>query len=80
MQLMDEVNSRKDLTMNAITYNTLIDLFVRVNQMEQAYTLIHSMKDSHLQPDSFTYSTLMKGIKKNTKNLQKDRTISQCFG
>jgi pentatricopeptide repeat protein len=66
--------------MNAITYNTLIDLFVRVNNMDQAYTLLNDMNDTTLKPDSFTYSTLMKGIKKNVKRLPKERTIEQCFG
>jgi len=37
LRLMEEVKLRSDLSMNPITYNTLIDLFVRVNNMDQVY-------------------------------------------
>jgi len=80
LQLIDDIKQRPDLSMNAITYNTLIDLFVRVNNMDQAYNLLNDMNNTALKPDSFTYSTLMKGIKKNVKRLPKERTIEQCFG
>lgn len=36
LKLIEDIKLRSDLSMNAITYNTLIDLFVRVNNLDQA--------------------------------------------
>lgn len=51
---MKDIKSRNDIQMNAITYNTLIDLFVRVSHLDKAYSLINEMKLTSIQPDSFT--------------------------
>lgn len=36
IELMNEMKERSDIKMNSITYNTLIDLFVRCNYLENA--------------------------------------------
>lgn len=51
---------------NDISYNTMIDLAVRVDDLDKAWSYLEEMKLSNIQPDSFTQSTLIKGIK-NTK-------------
>lgn len=52
---------------NYVTYNSLIDVFVRCNQMDEAWHLFDQMRVNSLKPDNFTCSTLIKGIKPNTK-------------
>jgi pentatricopeptide repeat protein len=65
--LLKELRNR-EITANKITYNTIIDLLVSVNMMDKAWLYFEDMKDHHLEPDLFTYSTLIKGIKNNDTN------------
>ena len=46
-----------------VTFNSLIDVFVRCNQMSEAWRFFGLMRNSGLKPDNFTVSTLIKGIK-----------------
>ena len=49
---------------NDVTYNSLIDVCVRVNKMHKAWALLKEMQVMDgVSPDNFTYSTLIKGIK-----------------
>jgi len=49
------------------TYNTLVDLSVNLNKFELASTLFKEMKARGLTADQYTYSTMIKGMKKQTK-------------
>ena len=50
---------------NEITFNTIIDAHVKANKMQRAFQIYDEMKKLEgLTPDAFTYSTLIKGIKK----------------
>ena len=52
-----------------VTFNSLIDVFVRVNQMKDAWKHFAMMRTCALKPDNFTCSTLIKGIKPSAKQL-----------
>ena len=54
-----------------VTYNSLIDVFVRCNQMHDAWRYFGLMRSSGLKPDNFTCSTLIKGIKPSARQLSK---------
>jgi pentatricopeptide repeat domain-containing protein 1 len=62
----------RGLTPNDVTYNSLIDVCVRCNGMDQAWDLFTQMQENGIVPDNFTFSTLIKGIKPS-KNSQKDK-------
>ena len=51
------------LTPTFVTYNSLIDVYVRCNQMDKAWDLFAKMRKIGLKPDNFTCSTLVKGIR-----------------
>ena len=55
-----------------VTYNSLIDVFVRCNEMDEAWKFFSLMRSSGLKPDNFTCSTLIKGIKPSAKQLTSD--------
>ena len=54
-----------------VTFNSLIDVFVRCNEMPEAWRYFGVMRSSGLKPDNFTCSTLIKGIKPSAKQLSK---------
>ena len=51
---------------NDVTFNTLIDVFVRSKDMNKVWFIISKMKETGIKPDNFTYSTIIKGLNKNT--------------
>ena len=51
------------LTPTFVTFNSLIDVYVRCNQMDKAWDLFAKMRNMGLKPDNFTCSTLVKGIR-----------------
>ena len=72
-KVISEMGER-GLVPNEITFNTSIDLFVEIGNMGEAWKYFEQMKVGDLNPDVFTYSTLIKGIKnhdENSRNLQR---------
>ena len=59
---MDMIN--KKIRPNIITFNTIIDAFIRNRNTEMAFKIFNQMTDNNIQPDNFTLSTLFKGINK----------------
>ena len=55
-----------------VTYNSLIDVCVRCDQLESGWALLSEMQEQKICPDNFTYSTLIKGIKANNHSSQHD--------
>lgn len=51
------------LTPTYVTYNSLIDVYVRCGLMDRAWTLFGQMRQKGFKPDNFTCSTLVKGIR-----------------
>ena len=61
---------KNDIEANLITFNTVIDLWVSQGVMEEAWNYFDQMhRHHHFSPDVFTYSTLIKGIKKHENSI-----------
>ena len=54
----------KKISPNLITFNTIIDAFIRNKNTEKAFGIFNSMIKEKINPDNFTLSTLFKGINK----------------
>jgi pentatricopeptide repeat protein len=61
-KVIKEIKTR-DIKFNEITYNTIIDAYVELGDFENTWTLFMEMKENNLIPDSYTYATLIKGLK-----------------
>ena len=57
-----------ELKANDVTYNSIIDACVRCGKMDKAWNLFIEMQDNGITPDNFTFSTLIKGIKRTGNN------------
>ena len=67
-----------ELPLNAITYNTIMDACVEVGDFNRALSLFDEMKSIEIKPDIFTYSILMKGLKK-CKGIENVRKAIEIF-
>lgn len=56
------------LSPNRITYNSLMDLSVKIEKMNIALKLIEAMYQDDITPDSFTYSIILNGLKLNNSS------------
>jgi pentatricopeptide repeat domain-containing protein 1 len=57
----------------------MIDVCVRCDQMDKAWNLLNEMQtEGKLQPDNFTYSTIIKGIKCDSRNFS-TRNLDKAF-
>ena len=54
----------KGVAPNLITFNTIIDAFIRNKNTEKAFNIFNDMINQKINPDNFTLSTLFKGINK----------------
>ena len=54
----------KGISPNLITFNTIIDAFIRNKNTEKAFSIFNDMISNKINPDNFTLSTLFKGINK----------------
>ena len=63
---MDMIN--KGISPNLITFNTIIDAFIRNKNTEKAFSIFNDMICNKINPDNFTLSTLFKGINKPEHN------------
>ena len=54
---------RRNLNLNDITYNILINAFAEVGKNEKCCELFDEMRANKLKPDLYTYNTLLKGLK-----------------
>ena len=59
-------NNDVDIIPNDVTFNSLIDAYVRQNNMNKVFKLISSMQQYHIKPDNFTYTTIIKGLNKDS--------------
>lgn len=55
-----------NITPNDVTFNSLIDAYVRQNNMNKVFKLISTMQQYHIKPDNFTYTTIIKGLNKDS--------------
>ncbi|MCQ2815756.1 MAG: hypothetical protein MJ252_00670 [archaeon] len=54
----------KNIVLDNVTFNSLIDSFVRNKDMTKAWDIFVDMKNYGIKPDNITYSTLIKGLSK----------------
>ena len=59
-------NKDINITPNDVTFNSLIDAYVRQNNMNKVYFLISKMQQLNIKPDNFTYTTIIKGLNKDS--------------
>ena len=59
-------NNDINITPNDVTFNSLIDAYVRQNNMNKVFKLISIMQQYHIKPDNFTYTTIIKGLNKDS--------------
>ena len=55
-----------NITPNDVTFNSLIDAYVRQNNMNKVFKLISTMQQYHIKPDNFTYTTIIKGLNRDS--------------
>lgn len=53
----------REITINEITYNTAMDACVEVGDFDKTWELFNEMKTQNLNPDLYTYATIVKGLK-----------------
>ena len=63
----NDINEKK-IEPNDVTFNSLIDAYIRQNNMEKVFKLISIMHEFHIKPDNFTYTTIIKGLNKDSLN------------
>jgi len=51
---------------NDVSFNTMIDVYVRSENINLVWGLLDLMKKYGIKPDNFTYSTIIKGINKKS--------------
>jgi pentatricopeptide repeat protein len=61
-------NKDVGITPNDVTFNSLIDAYVRQNNMNKVFKLLSTMQQYHIKPDNFTYTTIIKGLNKDSIN------------
>ena len=59
-------NNDINIMPNDVTFNSLIDAYVRQNKMNKVFKLISTMQQYHIKPDNFTYTTIIKGLNKDS--------------
>jgi pentatricopeptide repeat protein len=78
-QLYDEM-MRENVRASTITYNSLIDACVRSNHINKAWEVLSKIFSQSLidgvQPDNFTYSTLIKGIRSEEQTSDLERAFN----
>jgi len=56
-----------------------VDLSINLNKFELAHTLHREMQSHNLQADQYTYSTLIKGMKKQIRWVPREEAYTQIF-
>lgn len=58
-----EFMEEKNLKMNIVSYNIIMDYYCMTNQFKRANQIYEGLEQKGIKADSFTYSILIKGIK-----------------
>jgi len=74
MNLFDEAKNAFEILLsfqetvapNDVSFNTMIDVYVRNENINLVWDLLDLMKKYGIKPDNFTYSTIIKGINKKS--------------
>jgi pentatricopeptide repeat protein len=65
----------KSVKATTIVFNSLIDCCIKQDMIEKAWSLFEEMTSRSIETDSFTYSTLIKGICLSNSEKYLDRGI-----
>ena len=65
------INNSKEsnIVPNDVTFNSLIDVYVSQKNMEKVLQTVKMMQDYKIYPDNYTYTTIIKGLNKNSLNV-----------
>ena len=66
-----------NITPNDVTFNSLIDAYMRQNNMSKVFLLLSKMQQYHIKPDNFTYTTIIKGLNKDSFSSTKSNQINK---
>ena len=70
-------NNDINITPNDVTFNSLIDAYMRQNNINKVFLLITKMKEFHIKPDNFTYTTIIKGLNKDSFSSNSPNSINK---
>ena len=61
---LEDIKKNNNLKVNLITINTSLDILIKSNEIKRAWDLFDNMKEDYgLEPDKFSYSTIIKALK-----------------
>ena len=66
-----------NITPNDVTFNSLIDAYVRQNNMNKVFLLISKMQQLNIKPDNFTYTTIIKGLNKDSFSTNSNNKMNE---
>ena len=70
-------NSKKtNIVPNDVTFNSLIDVYVSQKNMEKVVQFVNLMNEYKIFPDNYTYTTIIKGLNKNSLMKSNSNNIS----
>ena len=70
-------NSKKtNIVPNDVTFNSLIDVYVSQKNMEKVVKFVNLMNEYKIFPDNYTYTTIIKGLNKNSLMKSSSNNIS----
>ena len=72
-------NKEVNIIPNDVTFNSLIDAYVRQNNMNKVFKLISTMQQYHIKPDNFTYTTIIKGLNKDSFSSNNNNDINNNY-
>jgi pentatricopeptide repeat protein len=73
LTLIEKIDKKYKAT--TIIFNSLIDCFVKQDNLPTAWRVLNEMKERKITTDSFTYSTLLKGINQTNYEEYLDKSI-----
>lgn len=75
-EIFDLMKADENVKPTTVSYNSLLDACVRSGEMAKAWKILDEMKDSNVVADNFTYSTLIKGIKRPEQVTDLEKAIA----
>jgi pentatricopeptide repeat protein len=74
--IFKDIKKNSSLKVNLITINTSIDILIKAGEIKRAWALFDNMKEEFdLDPDKFSYSTIIKALKYDLDSSKLDRAF-----
>lgn len=61
-----EMFKNENIQLNLMSYNMIMDFYCSLDQFSKAKEIFNQLIDQEMFPDAFSYSILIKGLKKST--------------